>query len=158
VVRRAGLSEVLLAPRDSFIIITSGSVVITHPALARASGNTGEVVNEPPVVSGEPEPGMCVLGRYIPCGDAGVRTILDWLGRFTLVIRNIGSPVYEPISDGLGSDYYCHHGHSALVIPVRLGGGKQGRVNKLPWKKACQVSVLTLHESFEKHGLGVRLE
>jgi hypothetical protein len=163
VVRRAGPNEALLAPRESIIIINtmSNNVSIVYRAPAGGDNKEGEVVDEPPSVDGEPEPGMCVLGRYIPCGEPGIKQLQDWFVRFpTIVIYNIGSSIYEPISDGLGSDYYCHHGYTALVIPIKRGGdgGKKTRVDRLPWKKACQVSVLTLHEVLSNSGFGVRLE
>ncbi len=159
-VRRAGPNESLLAPRDSIIIINtmSNNVDVIYQAPAGGDIKEGKVVSEPPTVEGEPEPGMCVLGRYIPCGEPGIKQLQDWLVRFPIIaIYNIGLPLYDPGSDGLPPDYYCHHGYTALVIPIKRGD-KKTRVDKLPWRKACQVSVLTLHEALEKHGLGARLE
>lgn len=163
VVRRAGPNEALLAPRESIIIINtmSNSVDIVYRAPAGDIKEGGvEVVSEPPSIEGEAEPGMCVLGRYIPCGENGIKQLQDWFVRFpTIVIHNIGSPIYDPGSDGLPPDYYCHHSYTALVIPIKRGdGGKKTRVDRLPWKKACQVSVLTLHEVLSNSGFGVRLE
>jgi hypothetical protein len=161
VVRWVGPNEALLAPRGSIIIINTMSnnvgVVYRAPAGGEKEGGV-EVVSEPPTVDGEPEPGMCVLGRYIPCGEDGIKQLQDWLARFPIiVIYNIGFPIHDPGSDGLPPDYYCHHGYTALVIPIKRGG-KQRRVDRLPWKKACQVSVLTLHEVLSNSGFGVRLE
>jgi len=164
VVRRAGPNEALLAPRESIIIINtmSNSVGIVYHAPAGGEVKEGgvEVVSEPPTVDGEPEPGMCVLGRYIPCGENGIKQLQDWFVRFPIiVIYNIGSPIYDPGSDGLPPDYYCHHSYTALVIPIKRGDEeKKARVDKLPWKKACQASVLTLHEVLSNSGFGVRLE
>jgi len=163
VVRRAGPNEAILAPRGSIIIINtmSNSVSVVYQAPAGGSIEGGvEVVDESPSIEGEAEPGMCVLGRYIPCGENGIKQLQDWFVRFpTIIIYNIGLPIYDPGSDGLPPDYYCHHSYTALVIPIKRGDGeKKTRVDKLPWKKACQASVLTLHEVLSNNGFGVRLE
>jgi hypothetical protein len=161
VVRRAGPNESLLAPRDSIIIINtmSNNVSIVYQPPAGGDVKEGEVVDEPPTVDGEPEPGMCVLGHYIPCGEPGIKQLQDWFSRFPIIIiYNIGLPIYDPAGDMLPPEYYCHHGYTALVIPIKRGGGKKTRVDRLPWKKACQVSVLTLHEVLGNSGFGVRLE
>jgi hypothetical protein len=135
----------------------SNSVGIVYRAPA-GDNKEGEILSEPPSIEGEPEPGMCVLGRYIPCGDAGIKQLQDWFVRFPIiVIYNIGSLIYDPAGDMLPPEYYCHHGYVALVIPIKRGGSKT-RVDRLPWKKACQVSVLTLHEVLGNSGFGVRLE
>jgi len=103
---------------------------------------------------------MCHLGRYIPCGEDGVSVIQDWWGRgFTLVIRNIGRLRYDPVRDGLDSGYYCHYEHVALIIPVLpVPNAKPRRVDRLPWRRACQVSVRDLHNAFKVIGIGVVLQ
>ena len=113
---------------------------------------------KPPVVNGEPEPGMCHLGKYIPCGECGVGLIQDWWGRgFTLAIKNIGKLKHDPVKDGLDSGYYCHYEHAALIIPI-LPGPRPRRVDRLPWRRACQVSVRDLHNAFKAIGIGVILQ
>ena len=111
------------------------------------------------MVQGEPEPGMCHIGRYIPCGDGGVGLIQDWWVRgFTLAIKNIGRARYDPVRDGLDSGYYCHYEHVALIIPILPMPSKPRRVDKLPWRRACQVSVRDIHNAFKAIGIGVVLQ
>ena len=112
------------------------------------------------MVQGEPEPGMCHLGRYIPCGEGGVGLIQDWWVRgFTLAIKNIGRARYDPVRDGLDSGYYCHYEHVALIIPILpMPNAKPRRVDRLPWRRACQVSVRDLHNALKVIGIGVVLQ
>jgi hypothetical protein len=144
------LSQSVSSPRGAIIVASNSGVVV---ASKPGSG-------KPPTVQGVPEPGMCHVGRYIPCGDDGVSVIQDWWGRgFTLVIRNIGRLKYDPVRDGLDSGYYCHYEHVALIIPILpLPNAKPRRVDKLPWRRACQVSVRDLHNAFKVIGIGVVLQ
>lgn len=139
-----------VAPRGSFIIIEGGAYTIA--SVVRGADGQAE-----PTVAGEPQPSACHLGRYIPCGDEGVGELADWLSLYTVVVWNVGFARYDPVRDGLGQDYLCHHSLVALVIPILKAGEKQWPITKLPWKRACQASHQTIHRALQEMGWGLRL-
>lgn len=106
------------------------------------------------VVSGEPLPGLCALGRYAPCGQEGIQYALDLIKRYPIAVWNKLTR-RDPIRDGLPWSYLCHHSQTVLIIPL-APGRRQRPVHRLPWRRACQIDVVVLHAALESAGFNAK--